>query len=282
LAPTKLKSKDMSAKQAFERRSVRATAVAGQFYPADPDVLRAEVSTYLKAARPFQGALPKAVITPHAGYMYSGPIAGSVFAHLVPGRESVSRVVLIGPSHYAAFPGLACSSATSFASPLGEVPVDEQSLDRARSLSQVIALDPAHRPEHCLEVQLPFLQSIFSSFKIVPLLVGDAAAYEVSQVLNLLWGGPETCIVVSSDLSHYHDYRTAQRLDAATAAAIESLDEQHLSGDQACGCRAIGGLLVSCREHDLRCQQVDLRNSGDTAGRRDRVVGYGGFVFRDR
>jgi MEMO1 family protein len=269
----------MVRKQEDQRRRVRAAAVAGQFYPSDPKELQAEVNRHLGAARVPAGLLPKAVIAPHAGYVYSGPIAGVVYASLAGGREVVRRVVLVGPSHYASFHGLATSTATAFASPLGQVPVDEEGLVAVRSLPQVSTLDAAHREEHCLEVQLPFLQTIFSRFTIVPLLVGEATPTEVAEALGLLWGGPETCIVVSSDLSHYHDYQTAQSLDKAAAEAIESLDGPRLSGEQACGMRPIQGLLLAAHAHGLRCRVVDLRNSGDTSGRRDRVVGYGGFVL---
>jgi MEMO1 family protein len=261
------------------QQRVRPPAVAGQFYPDDPDELRAEVNRYLTATPGPPGAMPKAALVPHAGYMFSGPIAGAVYACLAGGREVVRRVVLLGPSHRAAFAGLACSSASAFASPLGEVPVDEAALDQVRSLPQVMTLDAAHAQEHSLEVQLPFLQTVFSQFKLTPLLVGDATAIEVSQVLEVLWGGVETCLVVSSDLSHFLDYRTAQKVDRAAAAAIESLNGDELSGDQACGSRPIRGLLRAAKDHGLRCRVVDLRNSGDTSGRRDRVVGYGGFIF---
>jgi MEMO1 family protein len=258
---------------------VRPTAVAGQFYPADPGQLRAEVEFHLAAARVETSAAPKAAIVPHAGYMFSGPVAGSVYACLAAGRERVRRVVLLGPSHHVAFRGLAASSAAAFACPLGSVALDQEALDRARSLPQVITLEEAHRDEHSLEVQLPFLRTIFPEFKLAPLLVGDAQAEEVSEVLDLLWGGPDTCIVVSSDLSHFHDYQAARRLDRAAAQAIESMEAQNLLEEQACGAKPIRGLLKAARKHGLRCQLLDLRNSGDTAGSRDRVVGYGGFVF---
>jgi len=174
---------------------------------------------------------------------------------------------------------LAASSAAVFESPLGPVTVDEEALARIRTLPKVTTLDAAHRREHSLEVHLPFLQIALAGFKLVPLVVGEASAEEVGGVLNELWGGDETCIVVSSDLSHYHDYRTAQQIDRKTAHVIESLTGQGLDGDQACGCRPIGGLLRAAKSHGLRCHTVDLRNSGDTSGSCGRVVGYGAFVF---
>jgi len=259
--------------------AVRPPAVAGQFYPADPEELRAEVNGFLAAAKTAEGKIPKAIIAPHAGYRYSGPVAGSAYARLAGGRDRFRRVVLLGPSHFVGFDGLAASSATVFQSPLGPIPVDEEALARIRALPQVKTLDAAHRREHSLEVQLPFLQVALAEFKLVPLVAGDATAEEVGGVLNELWGGSETCIVISSDLSHYHDYRTAQQTDRETARVIESLNWQGLGGDQACGCRPVGGLLRAAKEHGLQCQAVDLRNSGDTSGPRDRVVGYGAFVF---
>jgi len=261
--------------------AVRPPAVAGQFYPADPRVLRAEVGGFITAARNANDITPKTIIAPHAGYMFSGPIAGSAYACLARGRGSLKRVVLLGPSHFVAFPGLAASNAAVFQTPLGPVPVDEEALARVRVLRQVTTLDAAHQHEHSLEVQLPFLQMILGGFKLVPLVVGDATPTEVEEVLNKLWGGRETCIVVSSDLSHYHDYPKAQQIDRDTAHAIESLNEEGLGSDQACGCRPIRGLLCAAKGHGLRCRTVDLRNSGDTGGPRDQVVGYGAFVFTE-
>jgi len=259
--------------------AVRPPAVAGQFYPDDPVELRTMVEDFLAAAKTATGKIPKAVIAPHAGYIYSGPIAGSAYACLAHGRGSIKRVLLLGPSHFVTFSGLAACSAERFQSPLGSVPVDEAALARVRVLPQVVNLDVAHQNEHSLEVQLPFLQIALGEFKLVPLLVGDTTASEVEEVLNLLWGGKETCIVVSSDLSHYHEYRTALEIDRDTARAIELLNWQELNSYRACGCQPICGLLRAAKEHGLPCYTVDLRNSGDTSGRRDRVVGYGAFVF---
>jgi hypothetical protein len=272
----------MTARQPIENGPARRPAVAGQFYPDDAAVLQAEVKRYLAEARRSEGPLPKAVIAPHAGYMYSGPVAGSAYARLAEGRTTVKRVVLLGPSHFVSFRGVALSSAVAFDTPLGPVPVDQEALAEIRSLEQVTALDSAHSREHSLEVHLPFLQTVLADFRLVPLLAGEASTVEVSQVLEQLWGGPETCIVVSSDLSHFLDYRSAQRLDRAAAQAIQALDPDRLSGDQACGCRPVRGLLRAAGDHGLRCQVVDLRNSGDTAGRHDRVVGYGAFLFIQR
>lgn len=258
---------------------VRPAAVAGRFYPDDPAELRIQVKACLTGAHAGNSGVPKAAMVPHAGYVFSGPVAGSVYACLAAGREQVRRVVLLGPTHYVSFRGLAASSASAFESPLGRVPLDLEALDRARALPQVTTLDEAHRQEHSLEVQLPFLQTIFAGFKLVPLLVGDADPDQVSETLGLLWGGPETCVIISSDLSHFHRYEAACRLDRAAAAAIQRLDAGGLSEEQACGARPLRGFLKAARERGLRAQLVDLRNSGDTAGNRDRVVGYAGFIF---
>ncbi len=257
--------------------SVRQPAVAGQFYPADAKRLQQSVNRYLEEVPEISGPIPKAVIAPHAGYVYSGPIAGSAYAHLAQADGDVRRVILLGPAHWAPVQGLGASSAKAFATPLGTVSLDTEAFEEISSLPQVQVRDDAHVREHCLEVQLPFMQTIFGRFKIVPLVLGDVSADKVAEILVRLWGGPETVIVISSDLSHYHDYQTAVRLDKATSQAIEEL--QPLGEGQACGRMAINGLLYLARERGLQARTVDLRNSGDTAGPRDRVVGYGAFTF---
>lgn len=263
-------------------RTVRQPAVAGQFYPRDPDALSAAVAGYLKAAAKSTGTdrtTPKALIVPHAGYVYSGPIAASAYARLSGAATTITRVVLLGPAHGLAFKGLALTRADGFGTPLGIVPVDADAAARIEHLPQVVRLPAAHVGEHSLEVHLPFLQTLLRSFSLVPLAVGAASAEEVAEVLEALWGGEETLIVVSTDLSHYHDYETAKRRDAVTAAAIEALDERSIGPGDACGCVPLSGLLAAARAHDMTVQQVDLRNSGDTAGRGHRVVGYGAFII---
>ncbi len=258
---------------------IRPPAVAGMFYPADRDELRVTVRQFLAGAQEARGAAPKAIIVPHAGYVYSGPVAASAYAWLAPVRDSIRRVVLLGPSHRVGFRGLAASQAEYFQTPLGELPVDTACIEKLTRLPQVRYLDDAHAQEHSLEVQLPFLQAVLSDFSLVPLVVGEARADEVCEVLEAAWGGPETLIVVSSDLSHYHDYDTARRLDSATSQAIESLQPERIHFEDACGRNPVNGLLLAARHHDLRVTTVDLRNSGDTAGPRDQVVGYGAYVF---
>jgi AmmeMemoRadiSam system protein B len=193
----------------------------------------------------------------------------------------ITRVILLGPSHFVPVQGLAASSAGAFATPLGDVPVDREGVRAACSVAGVSILDEAHAQEHSLEVQLPFLQLVLTHFSIVPLVVGEARPEEVAAVVHALWGGPETRFVVSSDLSHYLDSDTARRLDRAAADAIEALDENALSDDHACGHAPVRGYLRAGRSHGLRARAVDLRNSGDTAGPRNQVVGYGAFVFEE-
>lgn len=258
--------------------AIRRPAVAGVFYPADAGELHATILAFLNSAESV-GPTPKALIVPHAGYLYSGPVAATGYAHLAGARQQIQRVVLLGPAHFIAFDGLAATSADAFATPLGLVPVDRAAISKALAYPQVRILDHAHAREHSLEVQLPFLQVVLGDFSIVPLTVGEAAPTEVGEVLEALWGGPETGIVVSSDLSHYHEYETARRLDEVTSRAIEALRWEEMIEGQACGYHAITGLLRVARQHGLCARTVDLRNSGDTAGPRDQVVGYGAYTF---
>lgn len=257
---------------------VRPAAVAGLFYPDDARELRALVSDCLTHGV-VAGATPKALIVPHAGYEYSGPVAGRAYGLLKAARGAITRVVLLGPSHRVAFAGLALSSASRFSTPLGDVPVDHEAAACIRALPQVTVLDRAHAQEHSLEVHLPFLQVVLGDFGLVPLVVGSASPAEVAEVLERLWGGPETLIVASSDLSHYHDYATAQRMDEATSAAIQALRYEDLGDDDACGRIPVSGLLSVARRCGLHARVVDLRNSGDTAGTRDQVVGYGAYAI---
>jgi len=259
---------------------VREAAVAGYFYPGEPDALGTAVDGYLAGARAKHRA-PKALIAPHAGYVYSGPIAGTAYATLAGARGTIERVVLLGPAHRVHVRGLALSSAEAFATPLGLVPVDRESVERVRGLQGVQVLDRAHEGEHSLEVQLPFLQRVLRAFKLAPILVGDATTEQVGRVLEALWDGPETLIVVSSDLSHYHGYAEARSLDRAASDAIELLRPELLDDEQACGAHPIRGLLARARALELRATTLDLRNSGDTAGDRSQVVGYGAYVFED-
>lgn len=258
--------------------SVRNPAVAGLFYPDDPRELHAMVRDFLGAVHA-TGTVPKAIIAPHAGYIYSGPIAASAYARIQPARGRITRVVLLGPAHRVGFRGLALSSADCFQTPLGRITVDQEAVKKISALPQVHVMDAAHMQEHSLEVHLPFLQEALGEFSLVPLVVGDAEPNDVAEVLDTLWGGPETLIVISSDLSHYHDYETAQKQDRATSQAIEQLRPDDIEYDSACGRNPVNGLLHVARRLGLKAKTVDLRNSGDTAGDRARVVGYGAYVF---
>ena len=257
---------------------LRQPAVAGMFYPADPAQLRDEIEHFLQQVE-VKDTPPKALIAPHAGYIYSGPIAASAYASLIPVADKIRKVVLLGPAHRIPFSGLATPSSDGFVTPLGTVPIDQQSLQRVQSLPQVISMDAAHQQEHSLEVHLPFLQMVLKDFELIPLVVGDASKEQVAEVLELLWGGEETLIVISSDLSHYNDYKTAQQMDRATSLAIERLQPEQIHYDMACGRNPVNGLLELAKLKGLHARTLDLRNSGDTAGPRDRVVGYGAYVF---
>jgi AmmeMemoRadiSam system protein B len=250
------------------------------FYPDDPRELQSRINTLLAAATSVAEA-PKAIIAPHAGYIYSGAVAASVYAQLQPVRDTIRRVVLLGPSHRIGFRGVAASRADAFETPLGMLTVDQAALTEVLDLPEVIWLDRAHAREHSLEVHLPFLQTVLDDCTLVPLVVGEAAPETIARLLEILWGGAETLIVISSDLSHYHDYQTAQQMDNATSQAIVDLRFEDIGYHDACGRNPIGGLLWLARQRGLRGEIVDLRNSGDTAGPRDQVVGYGSYAFRE-
>jgi AmmeMemoRadiSam system protein B len=258
---------------------IRPAVAAGRFYPADADQLRALIGQLLADIPPQKGPSPKALIVPHAGYAYSGTTAAAGYASLLPDRDLIRRIVLLGPSHFVPVNGLAVSRAEAFSTPLGDLPIDLEQVNRIKSLPQVCELEEAHAQEHSLEVHLPFLQMILGSFRIVPLVPGDVSAEQVAEVLDLLWDGAETRLIISSDLSHYHDSQTARVLDLATATAIEGLSSEAVGEDAACGQIPICGLLRAARHHGLRAHTLALRNSGDTGGPCERVVGYGAFAL---
>ncbi len=269
----------------IETRTIRRPAVAGTFYPRRAEALRDQVRSLLEEARRAErpaglplGVSPKALICPHAGYVYSGPTAARGQELIDPGL--VRRVVLLGPAHYVGFRGLALSDASAFRTPLGDVPVDVASCDALVGLPGVVRSAAAHEPEHSLEVQLPLLQTLLPSFSLVPLVVGDATPAQVAGVLDATWGGPETLILISSDLSHYLTYDEANATDSDTLRRIMAL-EAPLPERRACGGRGINGLLVVAKVRGLRPILVDRRNSGDTAGERSRVVGYASVAFVD-
>jgi AmmeMemoRadiSam system protein B len=262
------------------KSQVRAPAVAGTFYPGESRELAQSLGQMLAAAAhdaPVR-AVPKALIAPHAGYVYSGPVAASVYHLLAPARRIITRVVLLGPTHRVAVRGLALPGCEAFATPLGPVEIDRAAVEALRGMPQVTVSAQAHALEHSLEVHVPFLQAVLERFTLVPLAVGEASAQEDSEVLDALWGGAETLIVVSSDLSHYLSYNDAQAVDRATAKAILGLATD-ISHEQACGATPVIGLNQAARRRGLKPELIDLRNSGDTAGDKNRVVGYGAFAF---
>jgi AmmeMemoRadiSam system protein B len=261
--------------------TIRPAAVAGMFYPGNPAVLASDLDRMLAEASDRAPAIaPKALIVPHAGYIYSGPIAATGYALLKPLAERIRRVVLLGPTHRLAVRGLALPGAEAFSTPLGTVPVDQESVRGVAELPQVTVSPEAHALEHSLEVHLPFLQTVLEDFTLLPLAVGMASPEEVAEVLDQVWGGPETLIVISSDLSHYLPYDAATQIDGATVDTILRLEET-VTHQQACGGTPVNGLIIAARRHGMQPHLLDLRNSGDTAGDRGRVVGYAALAFTE-
>jgi len=264
---------------------VRAAAVAGTFYPNDPNILRKDIQTFLDKAQSLYNLgsgdtpMPKALIVPHAGYAYSGPVAASAYVRLRPLHDVIKRVVLLGPCHRVPVGGLALCSADYFETPLGRIPVDRPLCAELEKLPQVFTFDHTHIDEHSLEVHLPFLQTILDDFSLVPLVVGQASSQEVADVLEQVWGDQETLIIISTDLSHFLNYDACQSLDNRTVEAIENFDIAHIGNDQACGRIPLKGMLEIAKSRGMDITTLDVRNSGDTAGSRERVVGYGSWVL---
>ncbi|MFA6015777.1 MAG: AmmeMemoRadiSam system protein B [Gallionellaceae bacterium] len=259
--------------------SVRPPAVAGMFYFDDPQKLKQHITQYLSFARHFD-LTPKALIVPHAGHMYSGEIAATGYATLLPLAAKIRRVVLLGPTHRVAVRGLALPGVEAFDTPLGRIPLDTELADQLSRFPQISINPQVHAQEHSLEVQLPFLQCVLEDFTLLPLAVGMATAEEVAEVLKAVWGGEETLIVISSDLSHYLPYAASQQIDLATAKQIIEFNH-NVTHDHACGATPINGLLLAAQQHHLTPHLLDLRNSGDTAGSKDKVVGYASFAFTE-
>ncbi len=261
-------------------RTVRPPAAAGTFYPAQPNVLqRALRRAFARAERPPSGApTPRALIVPHAGYVYSGAVAASGYLRLRRAEPTIERVILLGPSHWVPLHGVGVSSADAFATPLGEVTVDDEARRAALALPAVETNDEAHEREHSLEVQLPFLQTVLDDFTLLPLVVGRADPDDVARIIDSFWDDPGTIVVVSTDLSHYHRYADAVRLDARTAAAIVAGRADAIGTADACGAQPLRGLLIAGDRRSCQVERIDVRNSGDTTGDRQRVVGYGTFA----
>jgi hypothetical protein len=261
---------------------IRKPTVANLFYPGDAEALQGQIKAFLQLAMDSvddNEPRPKAIIAPHAGYIYSGPIAASAYARIVPLHDKIHRVVLLGPSHRVPLLGVAASSADFFSTPFGDIPLDRSTIDALEQAELVTTLDAAHDMEHSLEVHLPFLQTVLDNFSLVPLVVGSTTADQISRLIEFVWNEEDTLIVVSSDLSHYENYRAAQQHDQKTNQAIERLDFQHIGPHDACGCSPLNGLLHFAQQHHLHVKTVDYRNSGDTAGTKDQVVGYGAYVL---
>lgn len=256
-------------------------STAGTFYPADPGTLSKTVRGFIAAASAPTGRVPKAIIAPHAGYDYSGPVAGSAYAYVQRGADSIRRVVLLGTCHVRGVRGLATTSAERMTTPLGQVPVDRAAVEELLrdGKGQIVVDDEAHAVDHSLQVQLPFLQVALDKFSIAPCLVGEVDDDTVEAAIAAFATDPATLTVVSSDLSHFHDAETAGRIDRGTADAIVDLNGDGLGREDACGFRAIRGLITVAKDCGWTAELIDLRNSGDTSGRRDRVVGYGALVF---
>jgi MEMO1 family protein len=262
---------------------VRSPAVAGSFYPGNAVTLAKEIDAMLADAGRRNPPLateplPKALIVPHAGYVYSGPVAAAAYLRAIKGKGVISRVVLLGPVHRVSVSGVALSSASFFETPLGAIPLDVEAARMLTGAPGVILCDQAHELEHSLEVQLPFLQRTLGKFSLIPLAVGDAAPELVARLLELLWGGEETLVVISSDLSHYLPYDAARMMDAETVGLLLGLQllTRH---EQACGAIPVNGLIVTARKKGLVTRLMDLRSSGDTAGDKERVVGYAAIGF---
>tara|TARA_R110000782_G_scaffold245878_8_gene332609 strand:- start:548 stop:1915 length:1368 start_codon:yes stop_codon:yes gene_type:complete len=258
--------------------SIRKPAVAGSFYPQNANQLNHMLEDYLTNSD-IHIKPPKAIIAPHAGYIYSGQIAANIYRNIEKLKSQITRVVLLGPAHRVYVKGIALPSNTHFATPLGNVPLDTNVLSQLEHHSDINFSDAAHEQEHSLEVHLPFLQKVLNDFTLIPLLVGDAGPEQVATILKELWGGNETLIVISSDLSHFLDYETACKTDNNTTRLIENFDYESISSNQACGCMPMCGLLKYAHEKNMSIQTLDLRNSGDTAGTKDRVVGYGAYAL---
>ena len=265
-------------------KDIHRPSVAGLFYPASPNTLHADIARYLAdvAADRIPAARPKAIVSPHAGYIYSAPVAAYGYAAVRPFADSIRRVVLLAPAHRLPFAGLAVPSATVFRTPLGDVPVDAEGVGIALRQSGVVRLERAFDDEHAIEAQLPFLQEVLDNFTLVPVVAGSARDEDVAGLLRALWGGDETLIVISSDLSHYLDYDSARSRDETTRHHIETLHGESIGGHDACGYIPLRGLLSLCAEKGLRVLTLDMRNSGDTAGPRNQVVGYGSYAAYPR
>ncbi|MHA1539874.1 MAG: AmmeMemoRadiSam system protein B [Alphaproteobacteria bacterium] len=256
---------------------VKPLKFSGSWYPQDATALREMVTDFVEGAKPYPFA-PKMMIVPHAGLRFSGSIAGTAYRILEAQKSKIERVILIGPSHRTNFKGIAIPSHAFFETPFGHLPVNQEALTALKNIDGVETSDAVFEEEHCLELQFPFVHQVLKNVSIVPMIVGLADPELVAAALAEIWGGEETVILISSDLSHYHDYMTARSLDKKSAGMIEALSPK-LTGMNACGHRVINGALQRAKNINMRVTGIDVRNSGDTVGSKDRVVGYGSFIF---
>lgn len=263
-----------------ETKQIRAAAVAGMFYPGDTSALQEQIQAFIREKPNALSQAPKALIVPHAGTIYSGSIAATAYRSLLQYRHTIRKVILLGPAHRIHLNGLALPSVDQFETPLGKVDLDGKTIQKlVNDFQQVSFSDEAHSDEHSLEVQLPFLQEVLSNFKLIPFVVGDANKHDIAEVIAHLWGGADCLVVISTDLSHFYPYSEAVKLDTNTAQTIESFQGEHLGDQAACGRIPLGGLLHVALEKGMRIKRLDLRNSGDTAGSKDQVVGYGSWAL---
>ncbi|MCH2206337.1 MAG: AmmeMemoRadiSam system protein B [Lentisphaerales bacterium] len=258
--------------------NIRRAAVAGTFYYNSPTRLLTYVNELLDHATD-QPDVGKAIIAPHAGHIYSGPIAASAYRSLRKRQKQIKKVVLIGPSHYVGFMGLATSTADHYETPLGLIPLDTELANQALEIKEVVTMDHAHLQEHSLEVHLPFLQATLNDFTLLPIVIGETSNETIAAVLSKVWGGDETLIICSTDLSHYMDYNGAQTKDQKTVQSILNGNLENLTHNNACGLTPIKGLIKTIKQKKLTTKLLDLRNSGDTAGDKERVVGYASFLI---
>jgi len=257
---------------------IRPAAVAGQFYAAEPQSLLTDVLQYLADVNQPLNIKPKALIVPHAGYIYSGPIAASAYKLIEPFATQIKQVILLGPAHRVALNGVATPAADFFKTPLGNIKINTEFCNKAEQLNFVSKNKLAHSDEHSLEVQLPFLQTILNDFQLTPFVVGDCNSSDIANLLDLFFDFNETLFIISTDLSHFHDYKTAKQKDQLTSNAIEALQADKISYNDACGRNPLNGFLSLAKQKNLHVKLLDLRNSGDTAGDKNSVVGYGAYV----
>jgi len=265
-----------------KRLTSRQASVAGSFYPKNPAQLKKTLTNLFNANEDlnidFQTPV-KAIIAPHAGYIYSGPIAAKAYSLVSTCIKGKNKITIIGPSHFVPFNGIALSTAEFFETPLGKIKVDHHAYELINRIPEVIYLDEAHAREHSIEVHLPFIQYLKKDVRIIPLAVGQTSYQKVAKVLEKFCEEKDNLIIISSDLSHYHAYGYAQKYDLQTALKIENYKCSQLGPNEACGYLAIAGLLKMAKDRKYKIKRIDLCNSGDTSGSKDTVVGYGSWFF---